>query len=351
MKWKVKWKMSDRTITRITNGFALVIVIILAIWGIKKSVENINYEYTNDAQVTAYINPVIARVGGYIVGVHFVDNQVVHKGDTLLVIDAQEYQFEEAQQLAAMNREKANIQVLESQKKVQTFSNEVLEQKINAQKAKVWKQGLEFDRYKKLYEQQSSTSQKMEEVLAELEVMKNDLLALERELQAGKALYEDLEVKKGVFNAEKERLSAVIGRRNLDVDYTVILAPYTGRMGKRNIEVGQMINAGEVLGFLVNDETPTWVIANYKETQVRNIQVNDKVEIVADAFPDRTFTGKVISLAPATGSAFSLLPPDNATGNYVKIVQRIPVRIELVDQEAKLLLRSGMNVNVWIPKK
>lgn len=351
MKKKFKFSLNDQQITRITNWFAGIIVLILIIWGIAKVIENRGYEYTNDAQVTEYINPVISRVGGFIVEVRYVDNQEVHKGDTLLIIDSKEYHYEEDQQEALIDREEANIAVLNSQKEIQRLKNEAIARKIEAQKAKVWKQELELERYKTLHEQQSSTAQKLELVQSEWQVMKNELQSMEQELLAGQAALEDLEVKKRVNQAEKKRLSAAKGRRKLDVNYTIITAPYNGRMGKRSVEMGQMINPGEVLGFLVNDETPTWVVANYKETQVRHIHVNDKVEVVADAFPDRTFTGKVISLAPGTGSAFSLLPPDNATGNYVKIVQRVPVRIELDDKNAREYLRSGMNVNVWIPKE
>ena len=351
MKKKFKFALSDHHITRITNWFAAIVVLILVIWGIRKILENRGYEYTNDAQVTEYISPVISRVGGFIVDVKYVDNQAVKKGDTLLIIDSKEYHYEEDQQEALLDREEANIAVLNSQKEIQRLKNESIVRKIEAQKAKVWKQELELERYRTLHEQHSSTAQKLETVQSEWQVMKNELSALEQELLAGQAALEDLDVKKKVNEAEKKRLSAAKGRRELDINYTVITAPYNGRMGKRSVEVGQMINPGEVLGFLVNDETPTWVVANYKETQVRHIQVNDKVEIVADAFPDQKFTGKVISLAPGTGSAFSLLPPDNATGNYVKIVQRIPVRIELDDKNAREYLRSGMNVNVWIPKE
>ena len=111
-----------------------------------------------------------------------------------------------------------------------------------------------------------------------------------------------------------------------------------------------MVNAGEVLGFIVNAETPTWVTANFKETQLRYLRIQDSVEVIADAYPDQVFKGKIISISPATGSSFSLLPPDNATGNFVKIVQRVPVRIELEKKQGEQILRSGMNVNVSVAK-
>jgi len=349
-QWKINWNFSDKFITRITNLFALMIVLVLVGWGIGKLYEEYKYEFTNDAQVNEYINPIVARVGGFIVDVRFVDNQEVKKGDTLLIIDSKEYIFEALQQAALLDREDANIAVINSEKAIQLSKNEAIQKKIEAQRAKVWKQQLEYERYVYLHEHQSTTSQKLENVQAELEVLKSELLSLEHELMAGNERLQDYEVRKLVVDAEKKRLAANLGRKSLDVAYTVIVAPYNGRVGKRSIEVGQMINPGQVLGHIINDETPTWVVANYKETQIRNIQMGDEVEVVADAYPDEVFKGKVISLAPATGSAFSLMPPDNATGNFVKIVQRVPVRIELHDIDARKLLRSGMNVNVWIPK-
>ncbi|MGZ3978883.1 MAG: HlyD family secretion protein [Flavisolibacter sp.] len=141
-------------------------------------------------------------------------------------------------------------------------------------------------------------------------------------------------------------------RHKLDVSYTVITAPYNGRIGKRTIEVGQMINVGEVLAFIVDDETDKWVVANFKETQVANIHIGDSAQFTADAFPDKVFKGTVISFSPATGSSFSLLPPDNSTGNYVKIVQRVPVRIRVAGKRPEIeALKVGMNVNVSIAKK
>src|ERR1044072_2631342 len=145
--------------------------------------------------------------------------------------------------------------------------------------------------------------------------------------------------------AELARLNALLKKQKLDVSYTVITAPYNGRMGKRTIGAGQMINAGETLAFIVNNETDKWVVANFKETQIAHMHTGDSVKVIADAYPDQPFKGTIISFSPATGSRFSLLPPDNATGNYVKIVQRIPVRISLdAGQDPEHVLRPGMSV-------
>ncbi len=163
---------------------------------------------------------------------------------------------------------------------------------------------------------------------------------------------EDVIAEKEVVKAEIIRLEALLGRHKLETSYTVVTAPYNGRMGKRSVEVGQMIDAGEPLAFIVNDQTDKWVVANYKETQISGMHIGDKVKIIADSYPDKEFKGTIISLSPATGSSFSLLPPDNSTGNYVKIVQRIPVRIRIDGYRSETeILKVGMNVNVYAPKK
>jgi multidrug resistance efflux pump len=155
-----------------------------------------------------------------------------------------------------------------------------------------------------------------------------------------------------VAMAELSRLNALLQQHKLNVSYTVITAPYNGRMGRRTVETGQLINAGETLAFIVNNETDKWVVANFKETQVAHMCIGDSVKLIADAYPDQPFKGKIISFSPATGSRFSLLPPDNATGNFVKIVQRIPVRIRIDGNRKELdMLKAGMNVNVYVPKK
>lgn len=269
----------------------------------------------------------------------------------MLIIDNKEYKYEAAQASASIRKEEAEINVLSSQKQILQEEHESLLKSISASEANVKKQQLEYDRYKYLYNEKSATAQQLEEVEAKLEVYKSELATLNHKLEASAERVQDVDVQKRVIGAERNRLTAAAGRKHLDVGYTIIRAPYDGFMGKRTIEAGQMVNAGEVLGFIVNTETPVWVTANFKETQLRYLAVGDTVEVVADAYPDEIFQGKIISISPATGASFSLLPPDNSTGNFVKIVQRVPVRIELAHTVAVHKLRSGMNVNVSVPKQ
>lgn len=349
---KAKYTVTDRIITRITGWLAGAIVACLAVWCAYSVWEYYHYEYTNDAQVQEYVNPVISRAGGFIVAVRFEENQFVHRGDTLLLIDNREYVIQQAQTEASIQREEARLQVLESN--VHTLEKRAASDKaqINVHKARVWKQELENERYGKLYREESATLQQLEEVQATLDVYKNAYLSAVDSYEAALARINETEAEKGVVKAEIARLKALLDRHKLDVSYTVITAPYDGRMGRRIVEVGQMIDAGEVLGFIVNNETDKWVVANYKETQIEGMRLGDRVTFTADAYPGKTFRGTIISFSPATGSSFSLLPPDNSTGNFVKIVQRVPVRIKVEGDRSELdLLKVGMNVNVYIPKR
>lgn len=349
---KTKYTVTDRFITKITGWIAGITVLCLSVWGLRSLWEYYHYEYTNDAQVQEYVNPVISRAGGFIVAVKFEENQMVKKGDTLLLIDNREYVIQQAQTEAAIQKESAHLQVLESNIHTLAEIAESNKAQIGANKARVWKQELENDRYQKLYQEESATKQQLEAVQATLDVYKNDQLTSVNNYEASLAKINDIKAEKEVVKAEIARLKALLDRHKLDVSYTVITASYDGRMGRRTIEVGQMIDAGEVLAFIVDNETDKWVIANYKETQIAHMHLGDTVVFVADAYPDKKFKGTIISFSPATGSSFSLLPPDNATGNFVKIVQRLPVRIKVEGGRHEIdLLKVGMNVNVYTPKQ
>lgn len=348
---KKKYTVTDRIITKITSWIAGITLIVLAIWGVKTLWDYYRYEQTNDAQIQEYVNPVISRAGGFIVKVNFEENQYVKKGDTLLLVDNREYVIQQAQTEASIRKTEAQLEVLESNSRTMQKNAHAANAQITASKAKVWKQQLDYERYKKLFEAESATKQKLEDLKAALDVTTSESRATQDNYEAALSKIQDIEAEKAVQRAELSRLEALLNRHKLDVSYTVITAPYDGRMGKRTIEAGQMIDAGQVLAFIVDNETDKWVVANYKETQVAHMHLGDTVKFVADAFPDKEFRGTIISLSPATGSSFSLLPPDNSTGNYVKIVQRVPVRMRVEGSRKEIdVLKVGMNVNVYVPK-
>ncbi|MFT3827943.1 MAG: HlyD family secretion protein [Chitinophagaceae bacterium] len=348
----IKNSPADRIISRITGWIAALTLLILTGWGIYTCQRLYYYEETNDAQVQEYVNPVISRAGGFIISVNFEENQVVSKGDTLLLIDPREYQLQEIQTAAELQKSIARLSVLESSIHTLQLTANAMQYQVVSGKAKLEKEQQDYDRYSKLYQAASATQRQLEDNKAALEVSKADYETAQQNYEASLARIQDTENEAAVIKAEIAHQQAILSRNRLDVSYTVIRAPYNGRMGRRSIEKGQMINAGDILAYIVNNETDKWVVANYKETQISKLHIGDSARVEADAYPGKTFNGTIISISPATGSSFSLLPPDNTTGNYVKIVQRIPVRIRLTgNRQDTELLKAGMNVNVYVPKK
>ncbi|GAA3941204.1 HlyD family efflux transporter periplasmic adaptor subunit [Chitinophaga oryziterrae] len=342
---------TDRLITIITGWIAGIIMVVLAIWGLLTLRTLYIYEETNDAQVEEYINPVTTRVTGYITKISYEENQDVKKGDTLLVIDNNEFKLQQQEAGAALSNAEAQVPVLESNVNTVSKSAEALQAQIASSKARLWKQEQEYARYQKLFDVESATQQQLENVKTALDVAKADYQSAIDNYAAAISRIQDIKAQKAVALTEIQRRQAMLGRNNLDVTYTVIIAPYNGKMGRRTIQEGQVVQAGQTLAFIVNQSAGKWVTANFKETQVSKMHIGQKAEIETDAFPGKIFTGSVESFSPATGSRFSLLPPDNASGNFVKIVQRIPVRIKLAGPVAEtVLLRAGMNATVSIKK-
>ncbi|WP_018616770.1 HlyD family secretion protein [Segetibacter koreensis] len=346
-----KHTKTDKIITKITAVIAGIIAIALAVWGIVTLLNSFRYEETNDAQVEEYINPITSRVVGYIREIHYEENQDVKKGDTLLIIDNSEYQLQQQEAEAALLSAKAQTQVLASNTQTSASAAQVTKAQIAAAKAKMIRQQQEYDRYKKLFDVESATQQQLENVKTALDVATSDYQSALENYQASLSKVNDVASQKAVLQAEIKRREAVVNRNKLDVGYTVITAPYNGKMGRRTIQEGQLIQAGQTLAYIVDKEAGKWVIANFKETQVGKMHEGEAVEIETDAFPGKKFRGSIVSLSPATGSRFSLLPPDNSTGNFVKIVQRIPLRIKLTESEKEIeQLRAGMNANVIVRK-
>lgn len=346
-----QYTTTDRLITRITAWIAGIITVALAIWGIISLIDLYKYEETNDAQVQEYINPITSRVSGFITSIRYEENQDVKKGDTLLIIDNSEYQLQQQEGEAALLNARAQIQALQSNVATSTQSAAASQAQIAAAKARLWKQQQDYNRYQRLFAVESATQQQLENVKTALDVAKSDYQSALDNYQTSLSRVNDTKAQKAVLEAEIKRRKAMLNRNLLDVSYTVIRAPYNGKMGRRSIQQGQQIQVGQTLAFIVDQDAGKWVIANFKETQVRHMHVGEAAAIEADAFPGKKFNGTIISVSPATGSSFSLLPPDNSTGNFVKIVQRIPVRIRLTDSKADIdALRAGMNTNVAIRK-
>ncbi|NRF37327.1 HlyD family secretion protein [Pedobacter foliorum] len=348
---KKNYTSTDQLITKVTAWIAGVIVVGLMIWGAISLLDLYKYEETNDAQVEEYINPITSRVTGYIRAIKYEENQDVKKGDTLLIIDNSEYKLGQQEAEAALLNAQAQIKVMESNEQTTTKAASVMKSQIASAKAKLLKQQQDYDRYSKLFKVESATLQQLENSKAALDVADAEYRSALNGYETSASKVNDIRSQRDVYLAEIKRREALLDRNKLDVGYTVITAPYNGKMGRRTIQEGQLIQAGQTLAFIVDQEAGKWVIANFKETQIASMKLNGHAVIETDAFPGEEFQGTIVSLSPATGARFSLLPPDNSTGNFVKVVQRIPVKIKL-DDDKRLTdkLKAGMNAIVVIAK-
>lgn len=335
------------------NVVITIIAIVLILTGIFYFIRYLgfsrHYEETNDAQVESYINPVSARAGGYIEHVKFEEHQLVAKGDTLVVLDNREYSAQLESAEAALEDAQAQLTVLAAGIHSNELATRVNNDQIKGAEAKYVQQQQDIRRYKNLVKEEAATGSDLEQVQARYDVAASDYSAAKNNLSTNQAKVEELRTHFALLNADIKRKKAALVLAKLNLSYTVIRAPYSGRLGRKNILEGQQIQPGQPLVSIIN-ENRKWITANFKETQVEGMYIGQPVEISVDALNGRTFKGKIEAIAGSTGSRFSLLPPDNSTGNFVKIIQRVPVKIAFEDKDTDQFL-PGMNVTVAVRRK
>lgn len=307
-------------------------------------------EYTDNATVQQHITPVNARVGGFIKEIRFNEYQPVHKGDTLVVIEDSEYRLQLAQAEANLQRELAGGDVTSSTIGVTRQNMSVSDAGVDEASVRLENARIDDQRYAQLLKSDAVTLQQYDKVhTAYLEAQARYEQAVrsrgtltKTETEQGHRLTQN--------QAAVKVARAQIQLAKLNLSYTVIVATADGVVGKKDIHVGQLVQPGQTMASIV-DNSELWVVANYRETQLPNIHVGSKVNITVDAVPGVAFKGTVERISDATGSAYSMIPQDNATGNFVKVEQRIPVRIHLdADKKAQSKLRAGMNVVCVINK-
>ncbi|WP_435138636.1 HlyD family secretion protein [Formosa sp. A9] len=354
-----------------TNTKFIIIIAVLVgiglVYGTYKFIHSLSHEETDDAQIEANMTPIIPHVGGYIERVLVEDNQTVKKGDTLFIIDNSDYIIQLEQAQANVAAAESGLAVSEasigsykaSSNAANAQANSAL---VNIETAKIrlWRAQNDFQRYENLYKNHSITTQQYEQALAAKQEAEKQMEILQQQEQASTsqshaAANQTLISQKQVTVAEAKLkvAQAALNKALLDVNYTFVTAPIDGQLSSVRIQSGQFVQPGQSLFYLVNTQDK-WVIANFKETQLSKMKVGQKVGIKVDAYPDTEFEGVVSNFSPATGSKFSLLPPDNATGNFVKTIQRLPVKIDFTSQknsEAFKKLRSGMNVLIDVHLK
>ncbi|WP_026727016.1 HlyD family secretion protein [Flavobacterium denitrificans] len=335
----------NRTFHILITVIACTLVVSGVILGIWFYVFNRNHEETNDAQVEQYVTPIMSRITGYVQEVRFDENQFVHKGDTLVVIDNREYKSKLNVALADVQNAKQNSVVAQKNVINTASATAINESQLEAAKSNLWKTKLEYERYKALVSEEAATSQQLEKVKADYESAQAHFSEMKNRIHSASLSTSVAEANVPTTQTNIASKQAVADNAALFLSYAIITAPYDGWVGKRTLQPGQMVKEGQSLLSIVSKEK--WITANFKETQLQYLTVGQEVEIKADAIDDKVFVGVIASLSPASGARFSLLPPDNATGNFVKIEQRIPVRIQLKEQDKQTdFLRAGMNITV-----
>jgi len=316
--------------------------VVLGIWFY---VFNSNHEETNDAQIEQYVTPIMSRITGYVQEVRYEENQLVHKGDTLLLIDNREYKSKLDAALADVALAKQNTVIAERNVVTTASTTTIGESQLKAAQTNLWKTKLEYQRYKSLVAEDAATEQQLEKVNADYQAAQAQYQEMKNRIQMANLSTSQAAATVPSVQTVIEAKQALADNAALFFSYTVILAPYDGWVGKKTIQSGQLIKEGQSVVSIVSKEK--WITANFKETQLQYLKVGQQVSVEADAVHATEFVGTITSISPASGARFSLLPPDNATGNFVKIEQRIPVKIKLSDTNSKTdFLRAGMNVKV-----
>ena len=331
-------------------------------------------QVTDDAYVRGDLTPLSTKVPGIVRAVHVEDFQRVHKGDLIIELQDEDYQAQVDQASAGVAAARAAIENNRRQRelqdsriakalagidqaKAQIAAAEASKQAVEAQLVRARS---ERKRQEGLYQTHSATQQTLEVAVANDEQLSAQLASRDADLNEAQTMLRSSELSaeaerrsKSVLESQDMQLradllakQAALSAATVNLGYTKIYAPGEGTVGERQVRTGQLVSPGtQVIAFI---DVTKWVLANYRETQLTNVKIGDPAEVRIDQYPDQVLHGKVLEIAPASGSQFSLLPPDNATGNFTKVVQRIPVKIALDDSAFAAKLRPGLSVTATV---
>jgi membrane fusion protein, multidrug efflux system len=329
---------------------------------------------TDDAYVRSDLTPLSTKVAGIVREVKVSDYQTVNKGDLIAELEHDDYQAQVDQAKAAVEAAKAGIENNRRQRELQDAKIEralagIDQAKAQISAAQAGKEAVQADvvrtraeraRQEALYQTHATTQQKLEQATADEGRFTGQFASREADLEQAKTLLRSNELAvlaeqrtKSVLESQESQLIADLHAKEAALEvaqvnfgYTKITAPGDGSVGERQVRPGQLVSPGtQVVTFVSNVK---WVQANYRETQLTHIKVGDPAQITVDTFPGQKLRGKVLEIAPASGSQFALLPPDNATGNFTKVVQRIPVKIALDPSSLSAQLRPGLSVTATV---
>ncbi len=328
-----------------------IVFLVAAFFGYRKISYVLTHETTDNAQIETQITPVLPRVSGYVKTIAVKDYDSVKAGQLVVELDDAELQSQLEEMEADYKQSEVDIINAKAALNNAIVSLSVNKGTIDINNVKLQKAKEDVQRDKNLYAAEAITKRQLDDSQFALETAqkqldnsKNDLNSAESRIAVLRASVEKTEAALAVKQAK-------IDQTKLKISYTKIYAPQSGKIGKKNVSEGQFIQAGTPLFSIVNDST-FWIVANFKENQLSKLTAGKEVNIEIDALPDLKLKGTIQSLSDATGARFSLLPPDNASGNFVKVTQRVPVKININDVEKyKTQLRAGLSVFVSIETK
>ena len=341
---------TNKSKNRILTVISVIIIGAGIIWAASLLFNLRGENFTDNAQIDGNINSVAARVQGYIKEIHFDANQTVKKGDTLAILVDDEFKIKVRQAEADLESAIAALSVQDLAYKIALANSAAQLASIGAAKASFTKAAKDYDRFSNMFKDSAITRNNFDAALASKESASSNYEAVQKQQTATKLTVEQMLKSLETAKANIKRKEADLDFARLQLSYCTIIAPFDGECGERTVQEGQLINAGQNLVSLVvsND---IWVTANFKEIQMEELAIGKKVKIKVDAFEDKTFEGVISSFSPASGAKFSMVPPDNSTGNFVKIIQRIPVRIDFTTDKNELKqLKPGMNVSIYLNK-
>ena len=343
--------MTNNKLIRISYN---VIIGMLLLGGVILVIKNFwhfgDVEFTDNAHIEQHITPVNVRVPGYIKEIRFEEYTKVHKGDTLVIIEDAEFRLALAQARAGLANAQAGSSATDAGINATSASISQAQAGIEEVRVQMENAKREDDRYAALLKKDAVTRQQYDGVHTAYLAAKARHEAVSHQKASLSNVKNEQGHRLSQSRAGIEAAEAAVRLAELNLSYTVIVATADGVIGHKDIHVGQLVQPGQTMCNIV-DGSEMWVVANYRETQMPNIAVGSKVRMKVDAVPDVKFTGEVERISDATGAAYSMIPQDNATGNFVKIEQRIPVRIRLDKNKSMGKLRAGMNVECEVEYK
>lgn len=327
------------------------VVLVVAFFGIRALLHSFAYESTDNAQIETNAVPLVSRLAGFIDTLNVKDYSEVKEGQLLISIDDREYKLGVLQAETDLANAVADLANAQAQLNNSLANKQVAVANEDVQKTRLQKATDDLKRDEALFKDGAITQKQLDDSRNNFESAQKQLTANQRlvAFAVSQVATSQAQIKKAQAAADTRKAALELSK--LRLSYCKIYAPVSGKIGKRNLEVGQYVQPGQVLMTVVNREK-FWVVANFKETQLEKMKEGQEVDIKLDGYPDVEIKGKVASFSLATGAKFSLLPPDNATGNFVKITQRVPVKIELLDEaKFKDILKAGLSVEAEVKVK